>query len=107
MREHLQSDEVEVIDISPMGCRTGFYMSVIGGISENPIVEAWRKSMEDILKVQSQNEIPELNIYQCGSYKMHSLADAQNIAKTVLNRGIKIMNNEELKLDLTKINTNV
>ena len=59
MREHLQSDEVEVIDISPMGCRTGFYMSVIGGISENPIVEAWRKSMEDILKVQSQNEIPE------------------------------------------------
>jgi S-ribosylhomocysteine lyase len=107
MREHLQSDEVEVIDISPMGCRTGFYMSVIGGISENPIVEAWRKSMEDILKVQSQNEIPELNIYQCGSYKMHSLADAQNIAKSVLNREIKIMNNEELKLDLTKINTNV
>ena len=25
MREHLNSADVEIIDISPMGCRTGFY----------------------------------------------------------------------------------
>ena len=30
MRDHLNEDRVEIIDISPMGCRTGFYMSVIG-----------------------------------------------------------------------------
>ena len=27
MRDHLNEDGVEIIDISPMGCRTGFYMS--------------------------------------------------------------------------------
>lgn len=30
MRDHLNGDDVEIIDISPMGCRTGFYMSLIG-----------------------------------------------------------------------------
>jgi len=29
MREHLNSKKVEIIDISPMGCRTGFYMSLL------------------------------------------------------------------------------
>ena len=30
MRDHLNSNSVEIIDISPMGCRMGFYMSPIG-----------------------------------------------------------------------------
>ena len=30
MREHLNGKNVEIIDISPMGCRTGFYMSLFG-----------------------------------------------------------------------------
>ncbi|MEJ2467997.1 MAG: S-ribosylhomocysteine lyase, partial [Campylobacterales bacterium] len=30
MRDHLNGNGVEIIDVSPMGCRTGFYMSVIG-----------------------------------------------------------------------------
>ena len=28
MRDHLNGNGVEIIDISPMGCRTGFYMSL-------------------------------------------------------------------------------
>jgi len=101
MREHLNSDSVEIIDISPMGCRTGFYMSVIGTPNENEVVKAWEKSMRDVLKT---TKIPEANKYQCGTYKMHSLKEAQKVAKDVLNKGIGIMNNEELKLDLSKIN---
>jgi S-ribosylhomocysteine lyase len=102
MREHLNSDSVEIIDISPMGCRTGFYMSLIGKPKKKSVAKAWAKSMQDILNVKSQNDIPELNIYQCGSYKMHSLDDAQKIAKQVLEKGIDIMSNKKLKLD-TKI----
>jgi S-ribosylhomocysteine lyase len=30
MREHLNDKNVEIIDLSPMGCRTGFYMSLLG-----------------------------------------------------------------------------
>lgn len=103
MREHLNSDTVEIIDISPMGCRTGFYMSVIGSPTEQEVANAWAASMQDVLDVQSQSQIPELNIYQCGSYKMHSLKEAQEIAQNVLDRGIGTMSNEELKLDLEKI----
>ena len=103
MREHLNSDKVEIIDISPMGCRTGFYMSVLGTPDEEIVADAWEASMKDILNVEKQEDIPELNIYQCGTYKMHSLADAKEIASTVLRRGIDIMDNEALKLDLSKL----
>ena len=99
MREHLNANDVEIIDISPMGCRTGFYMSLIGKPSEEKVAQAWNLSMQDILGVESQNDIPELNIYQCGTCKMHSLDDAKQIAKNVLNRQIAIMNTESLKLD--------
>ncbi len=99
MREHLNSDMVEIIDISPMGCRTGFYMSVIGKPNELDVAQAWEKSMRDILAIKSIDEIPELNIYQCGSCYMHSLNEAQKIADHVVKNGIGIMNNEELKLD--------
>ena len=103
MREHLNSDSVEIIDISPMGCRTGFYMSLLGNPKDEDVVKAWEESMNDVLSVKSQADIPELNIYQCGTYTMHSLDEAKEIAKGVLNRGIGIMDNEELKLDLSKV----
>jgi S-ribosylhomocysteine lyase len=103
MRDHLNSDSVEIIDISPMGCRTGFYMSLIGTPSEKTVAEAWSASMEDILKVKEQKDIPELNVYQCGTYKMHSLSDAKEIASTVLGRGIGIMDNDAIALDESKI----
>jgi S-ribosylhomocysteine lyase len=55
--------------------------------------------MEDILSVKSKSDIPELNIYQCGTYKMHSLKDAKKIAKRVLEKGIGKMSNKKLELD--------
>ena len=103
MREHLNSKNIEIIDISPMGCRTGFYMSLLGTPSQKKVAKAWKKSMQDILKVKNKKDIPELNKYQCGTYKMHSLKDAKNIASNVLKSGIGIMDNKKLKLDLSKV----
>lgn len=99
IREHLNDDDVEIIDVSPMGCKTGFYMSLIGSPDERRVAFAWEKAMNDILNVQSESDIPELNIYQCGTFAMHSLKDAQKISKNVLKSGVGIMDNEELKLD--------
>jgi len=98
MREHLNSKKVEIIDISPMGCRTGFYMSLLGTPSEKKVAKAWKASMEDILQVKRKKDIPELNQYQCGTYKMHSLKEAKEIARNVLERGIGIMKNRDLTL---------
>lgn len=99
MREHLNSKDVEIIDISPMGCRTGFYMSLIGRPSETEVIKAFENSMKDVLKVTSQDDIPELNKFQCGSYEMHSLSEAKEIAQNVLNKGICIIKNDEIKLE--------
>lgn len=98
MRDHLNSAVTEIIDISPMGCRTGFYMSVIGSPSEYDVKEAWEASMRDILRLTSQEQIPELNIYQCGTASMHSLYNAQAIAQNMLDRGIGIMDTKSLLL---------
>lgn len=98
MREHLNGSNVEIIDISPMGCRTGFYMSVIGKPCEDSVREAWEDSMRDVLRVKNQEDIPELNIYQCGTAAMHSLKEAQDIAAEVLEQGIGVMNTQELLL---------
>ena len=77
MREHLNGDGVEIIDISPMGCRTGFYMSLIGNPSAERVKNAWEASMQDVLNTSA---IPEANPLQCVTYQMHSLEEAKGIA---------------------------
>ena len=97
MREHLN---YEIIDISPMGCRTGFYMSVIGEPKDEEVIKAWEESMKDVLNTDN---IPEANKYQCGSCDMHSLDEAKEIAQKILNQKIIVMDNEALKLDPNNI----
>lgn len=103
MRDHLNGNDVEIIDISPMGCRTGFYMSVIGAPDEGRVGTAWTAAMQDVLKVPSVNDIPELNIYQCGTCDMHSLDDAKAIAQNILDLGIGVNKNEDLALSDEKL----
>ena len=105
IRNHLNSDKVEIIDVSPMGCRTGFYMSLLGNPDEKTVGAAWRASMEDVLAVEKQEDIPELSIYQCGTCAMHSLDEAKDIARDILKSDIGVMSNEELYLSDEKLNS--
>ncbi len=98
MREFLVG--FTIIDISPMGCRTGFYMSIIGRASFEAVREAWLKSCEAILAVE---KIPEANKFQCGSFAMHSLEGAKRVAADVLKKGICELDNEALKLNLNLV----
>lgn len=98
MRDHLNGDTIEIIDLSPMGCRTGFYMSVIGAPTEEEVKKTWLAAMNDVLNVKNQTAIPELNEYQCGTYQMHSLFEAQRTAESVLRQGISICHNESILL---------
>lgn len=104
MRDHLNNTDVEIIDISPMGCRTGFYMSVIGTPTEKDVLQAWIMSMEDILQVKTQSAIPELNEYQCGTYHMHSLSEAHEIATTILAQTIEMCHNNDILLSESQLN---
>jgi S-ribosylhomocysteine lyase len=103
MRNHLNGDGVEIIDISPMGCRTGFYMSLIGTPEEQRVADAWKGAMADVLKVTDQRAIPELNEYQCGTYQMHSLEEAQEIARHILDHDVVVNRNDDLALPKEKL----
>lgn len=81
MREKID----DLIDISPMGCKTGFYMVTFGEIPVDEVIKALNYSLEEILK---QEVIPAENEVQCGSYKLHSLELAKKYAQRLLNEGI-------------------
>ncbi|MEL7287767.1 MAG: S-ribosylhomocysteine lyase, partial [Pseudomonadota bacterium] len=83
---------------STQGSCFGFYMSLIGTPSEQQVADAWIAAMEDVLKVENQNKIPELNEYQCGTAAMHSLDEAKQIAKNILEVGVAVNKNDELAL---------
>jgi len=103
MRNHLNGEGVEIIDISPMGCRTGFYMRLIGTPDEQRVAKAWKEAMQDVLKVSDQRTIPGLNEYQCGTYEMHSLDEAQDIARHIVEHDIGVNHNDELALPKEKL----
>ena len=84
--EHLLAsylrDEVEnVIDLSPMGCRTGFYFIVWGEPSIEQIQTALCNALQRIVNA---TEVPAANEIQCGNYRDLSLFAAQEYAKLVL-----------------------
>ena len=74
MRDHLNNDNVEIIDISPMGCRTGFYLLTRNLSNENAI-----KLVKDSFKFISEFEgtIPGTTIEECGNYLEHDLESAR------------------------------
>lgn len=98
MRNHLNGDGVEIIDISPMGCRTGFYMSLLGAPAEDRVATAWLGAMNDVLNVERMEDIPELNEYQCGTFVMHSLEEAKQIAQSIIDHGVGVNKNDDIAL---------
>lgn len=74
-----------IIDLSPMGCRTGFYLTVWGEPEAKTIAENVTKALNDVLKSW---EIPAENPVQCGNYRLHSLERAKEYAADVLKKGL-------------------
>lgn len=90
--EHLLAHELRnniegIIDISPMGCRTGFYLSVFGDKDSNEIKIALEKALKEIL---SAKEVPAANDLQCGNYRDLSLFGAKEYAKEALDKGFSL-----------------
>lgn len=69
------------IGVGIMGCRTGFYLTLLG--------EGRRQVIEDTLEaalnaVLTANEVPYARMDQCGHWRNHDLARAQAVAREVL-----------------------
>ncbi len=81
MAELIRNHHQTIFDVSPMGCQTGFYLSVINDDSYETVLEILEKTLEDVLVA---TEVPACNEVQCGWAASHSLEGAQEIAKKML-----------------------
>lgn len=70
-----------IIDFGPMGCQTGFYLTVINHEDYDEILDVLQKTMEDVLVA---TEVPASNETQCGWAAHHTLEGAQKLAKDFL-----------------------
>ena len=75
----------KIIDVSPMGCRTGFYMTMWGEVEPSLVAE---KVTEALRLVVLAENIPADNEIQCGNYRLHSLSLAKQYARDVLEKGL-------------------
>jgi S-ribosylhomocysteine lyase len=78
---YLREELEEVIDVSPMGCRTGFYLILWGHRTTEDVKRALISALS---KVLTTTEVPAANELQCGNYRDHSLFSAQEYTRLVL-----------------------
>ena len=83
LRDNLEG----IIDFSPMGCRTGFYLSIFGDREASDIKIAVENALNEILKA---TEVPAANDIQCGNYRDLSLFGAKEYAKEALEKGFSL-----------------
>lgn len=72
-----------VIDFSPMGCQTGYYLILQGEPDLAGVMNLIEATLTDVLVA---TEVPAANEVQCGWGENHSLEDAQDAAKAFLAR---------------------
>lgn len=78
--EYIRDEVPNVIDFSPMGCRTGFYFTIFGDVSEGEIYEHFRNILSKVAKWDK--EVPAVNEKECGNYRDHNLKGAKERAET-------------------------
>ena len=86
--EHMAAEFIRdhtdyVVDWGPMGCQTGFYLTVLNHNDYDEVLEILEKTLNDVLVATS---VPACNVLQCGWAANHSLDGAKVIAKEMLSK---------------------
>jgi len=81
MAELIRNHSDKVLDVGPMGCQTGYYLSVINHDDVDDILQLLEKTLTDVL---AATEVPACNVVQCGWAASHSLEGAQTVARNML-----------------------
>ncbi|MBM7667229.1 S-ribosylhomocysteine lyase [Solibacillus kalamii] len=84
--EHLMADRIrnhseDVVDLSPMGCQTGFYLALLNYNDYDGVLTIIENTLKDVLKAES---VPACNEVQCGWAASHSLEGAKALAEEFL-----------------------
>lgn len=76
----------KVIYFGPMGCRTGFYLILIGDLNSEDIVELIKEMLEFIISFEG--EIPGYSARDCGNYIDNNLPMAKYYAKKYMEEAV-------------------
>ncbi|WP_110927330.1 S-ribosylhomocysteine lyase [Bacillus massiliglaciei] len=71
-----QYDHFDIIDISPMGCQTGYYLVVSGEPTVGEIIDVLEETFKDAVQT---TVIPAATPKQCGQAKLHDLEGAKRL----------------------------
>ena len=94
MRDHLNGNGVEIIDISPMGCRTGFYLILAGDQTSSEILELVKETFEYIRDFEGN--VPGASARDCGNYLDMNLPMAKLLAYKYLTFSLYTANEKNL-----------
>lgn len=81
--EYIRNHNKHVVDFSPMGCQTGFYLSLSNVSSVDTVIDLLHSTLQDVLKA---TEVPAANEKQCGWAEHHDLKAAQDMARYMLSK---------------------
>ncbi|WNK19599.1 S-ribosylhomocysteine lyase [Halomonas piscis] len=81
MAEHSRNHSDKVVDISPMGCQTGFYIAMINHDNYDDVLTIVENTLKDVVDA---DEVPACNEMQCGWAASHSLEGAHELARDLL-----------------------
>ncbi|WP_456277898.1 S-ribosylhomocysteine lyase [Bacillus sp. AK128] len=77
IRKHSEKyDHFDIIDVSPMGCQTGFYLVVSGNPTQSEIIDLMEDTMKEAVETV---EVPAATEKQCGQAKLHDLEGAKRL----------------------------
>ena len=74
--------DATIVDASPMGCRTGFYLTVLGEPAIASVRDAFEGALADV--AAHEGAIPGCSELRCGNWRDHSLPGARAWAESVL-----------------------
>ncbi|QSO47655.1 S-ribosylhomocysteine lyase [Alicyclobacillus mengziensis] len=81
MAEHIRNHTSQVVDFSPMGCQTGFYLTMMNVDNRDEVMDYLESTLKDVLEA---TEVPACNEVQCGWAASHSLEGAKELARKML-----------------------
>lgn len=86
MAENSRNHSNDVIDLSPMGCRTGFYLILHGEKAPAEAAGLLLRTLKDVLEAE---EVPGCSPIHCGNYRDHDLEGAKLWARRLLSTNME------------------
>lgn len=84
---YLREEMNNIIDLSPMGCRTGFYLIMWGDVEPSLVKSGLERALQKVIDCK---EMVAASAVECGNYRDLSLFGAQEYAKKALKEGFSL-----------------